>query len=68
MIELGLHVQALQFDEATQGSKERVGLGGDRLRRRLRQRDLLFKRLVRTLHLPPCVRDRGQVVKRSEAV
>ena len=46
MIELGLHFQLLQFDKATQGGKEMIGLGGDGLRGRLRQRDVLFERLV----------------------
>jgi hypothetical protein len=32
MIELGLPFEPLQFDEATQGGNEMIGLGGDGLR------------------------------------
>jgi len=35
MIELSFHFQPLQFDKATQGGKEMIGLGGNRLRGRL---------------------------------
>jgi len=48
MIERGLHLQSLQFDEATQGSKEVIGLGRDGLRGGLCQRNILFERLVIT--------------------
>ena len=62
MIQRGSHFQPLQFDKAAQGGKEMIGLGRDRLRGGLRQRDILFERLVITLHLPSCVIGRGQVV------
>jgi hypothetical protein len=39
MIELGLPLQPLQFDKATQRGKEMIGLGGDGLCGRLGQRD-----------------------------
>ncbi len=65
MIQLGIHFQPLQFDKAAQGGKEMIGLGRDRLRGRLCQRDVLFERLVRTLHVPPFLLGRGQVVKRQ---
>jgi hypothetical protein len=55
MIELGPHFQPLHFDKATEGSKERVGLGSDGLCGQLGQRDVLVERLVLTLYLPPCV-------------
>ena len=64
MIQLGLHFQPLQFNKAAQGGKEMIGLGRDRLRGGLRQRNILFERLVITFHLPPFVVGRGQVVKR----
>jgi len=35
MIQLRLQFQPLQFDKATQGGKEVIGLGGDRLGGRL---------------------------------
>ena len=66
MIELGFPFQPLQFDKATQGGKEMIGLRGDRLRGRLGQRDVLFERLMITfLHSPPFVIGRGHVVKRQ---
>ena len=65
MIELGAQFQPLQFDKAAQGGAEVISLRGDGLRGGLRQRDLLFERLVRTLHWPPFVRGRGQVRKRQ---
>ena len=68
MIELGLPFQPLQFDKATQGGKEMIGLGRDGLRGGLRQRDVLFERLVITLHLPPFVIGRGEVVKRQGGI
>ena len=49
MIELGLPFEPLQFDKATQGGKEGIGLGGDGLGRGLGQRDILFERLMITL-------------------
>ena len=68
MIQLGLPFQPLQFDKAAQGGKEMIGLGGDRLRGRLGQRDVLFERLMITFHSPPFVVGRGQVVKRQGGI
>ena len=65
MIEFGLPFEPLQFDKATQRGKEMIGWGGDGLRGGLGQRDVLFERLMITLHLPPGVIGRGQVVKRQ---
>ena len=56
MIELGIHFQQLQFDEATQGGEEVIGLGGDGLGRGLGQRDVLFERLVITSTCHRCDR------------
>ena len=68
MIQRGSHFQPLQFDKAAQGGKEMIGLGRDRLRGGLRQRDILFERLVITLHLPPFVIGRGEIRKRQGSI
>jgi hypothetical protein len=68
VIELGPHFQPLQFDKAPEGGKEMIGLGSDSLRGQLRQRHSLCERLVITLHLPPFVIGRGQVVKRQGGI
>ena len=68
MIQLGLPFQPLQFDKATQGGKEMIGLRRDRLRGRLGQRDVLFERLMITFHSPPFVIGRGHVVKRQGGI
>ena len=68
MIELGAHFQPLQFDKAAQGGEEMISLGGNGLCGRLGQRDVLFKRLMITLHLPPFVIGRGEVVKRQGGI
>ena len=65
VIELGLPFEPLQFDKATPGGKAMIGCGGDGLRGGLGPRDMLFERLVITLHWPPCVVGRGQVRKRQ---
>ena len=49
MLEVGLHFESLQFEEAAQGGKEVIGLSRNRLCGRLGQRDVLFKRLMVTL-------------------
>ena len=68
MIERGAHFQPLQCAKAAPGGEEMMGLGGDRVRGGLRQRDMLFERLVSTLHLPPFVGDRGHVRKRPGGI
>ena len=65
VIQLGLPFAPLPFAKATQGGKEMLGLGGDGLRGRLGQRPGRFERLMITLHLPPFVRARGEVVERQ---
>ena len=68
MIELGLHFQHLQFDEAAQGSKEVIALCGLGLRWRFLQRDILFQRFVVTLHLPAFVIACGEIVKTQRGI
>ena len=45
-----------------------IGLGGDRLRGRLRQRDIVFERFVITFYFPPFVVDRSEGLERHRGV
>ena len=52
MVQLGLSLQHLQFDEGTQASEDVVGLGSDRVGRRAFERGILLQGLVEGFNGP----------------
>ncbi|MCC6300356.1 MAG: hypothetical protein IT314_13765 [Anaerolineales bacterium] len=62
VIEFGVAFEQFQFDIPAQGGEEMVGLGCDRLGRRLLQRSILFERLVIGFHIPSFLVECGDPV------